>query len=122
MVSAGKPVTLRRLKVMPAHENRVHDMLLALTGAGRPPGVLSNALGPGWVPTRMGGPGAPDDMDQVHLLQAWLVVSNDTAATVTGEYVYYLRPRAPNPQARDRDLQNRLLATCERYSSVPWPH
>ena len=83
--------------------------------------VLANALEPGWVPTRMGGAGAPDDMDQAHRTQAWLAVSDDPSAKTTGEYLHHLRRRAPNPQAREADLQGRLLAACERYSSVRWP-
>lgn len=103
-------------------ESKLLDVVLAFTAARRWPDVLSNALEPGWVPTRMGGPGAPDDMDQAHRTQAWLAVSDDVAATVTGEYFYHLRRRAPNPHARDPDLQDQLLAACERASSVPWPH
>ena len=39
--------------------------------------MLSNALAPGRVPTKMGGPGAPDDLSQAHLTQAWLAVSGE---------------------------------------------
>lgn len=102
-------------------ESKLHDVLLAFAAARRWPGVLSNALEPGWVPTRMGGAGAPDDMDQAHRTQAWLAVSNDEAATVSGEYFYHLRRRAANPQARDVRLQDGLLAVCERYSAIRWP-
>jgi len=41
-------------------DTKLHDVLLAFGVARRRPDVLSNALTPGWVPTRMGGPGAPD--------------------------------------------------------------
>src|SRR6204780_3282032 len=44
-------------------ESKLHDTLLAFAVARRWTDVLSNALEPGWVPTKMGGPGAPDDMD-----------------------------------------------------------
>jgi hypothetical protein len=60
-------------------------------------------------------------MDQAHRTQAWLAVSDDPAAQVTGQYFYHLRCRAPNPQAQDTDLQNRLVAECERWSCVRWP-
>ena len=42
-------------------DSKLFDMVLAFAVARRWPGVLSNALEPGWVPTRMGGPGAPDE-------------------------------------------------------------
>jgi NAD(P)-dependent dehydrogenase (short-subunit alcohol dehydrogenase family) len=102
-------------------ESKLYDVLLAFAAARRWPETLSNALEPGWVPTKMGGPGAPGDMDQAHRTQAWLATSDDAAATVTGEYFYHLRRRAPNPQTRDLNLQDKLLAACERYSSIRWP-
>lgn len=101
-------------------ESKLYDVLLAFAAARLWPDVFANALEPGWVPTRMGGPGAPDDMDQAHRTQAWLAVSDDAAA-VTGEYLFHFRRRAPNPQANDRDLQDRLIAACERISSIRWP-
>jgi NAD(P)-dependent dehydrogenase (short-subunit alcohol dehydrogenase family) len=102
-------------------ESKLHDVLLAFFAARRWANVLSNALEPGWVATRMGGAGAPDDIDQAHRTQVWLAVGGDPAARVSGEYFYHLRRRAPNPQARDPDLQDRLIAACERCSSVAWP-
>jgi NAD(P)-dependent dehydrogenase (short-subunit alcohol dehydrogenase family) len=58
-------------------ESKLLDVLLAFAVARLWPNVLSNSLEPGWVPTRMGGPGAPDDMDQAPRTQAWLAVSDD---------------------------------------------
>ncbi len=102
-------------------ESKLHDVLIAFGFARRWPGVLSNALEPGWVATRMGGPGAPDDIDEGYRTQAWLAVSDDPEARVTGRYFYHLRPRAPNPAVRDSDLQDRLLAACARLSGVALP-
>ena len=86
--------------------------------AGRWPDVLSNALEPGWVATKMGGPGAPDDLDAGHRTQVWLAVSNDPRATVTGEYFFHLRLRTPNPATRDEERQEKLLDACKRLSGV----
>jgi NAD(P)-dependent dehydrogenase (short-subunit alcohol dehydrogenase family) len=102
-------------------ESKLHDAMLAFAIARRWPDVFSTALEPGWVPTRMGGPGAPDDMDQAHRTQAWLAASDDSQAKVTGQYFYHLRPLAPNPQAEDADLQNQLIALCEELSNVNFP-
>jgi NAD(P)-dependent dehydrogenase (short-subunit alcohol dehydrogenase family) len=102
-------------------ESKLHDAMLAFAVARRWPGVLSNALEPGWVPTKMGGAGAPDDMAQAHLTQAWLAASDDPDAKVTGRYFYHLRPLAPNPQANDPALQDRLIAICADLSGVPFP-
>ncbi|WP_081160946.1 SDR family NAD(P)-dependent oxidoreductase [Ensifer aridi] len=102
-------------------ESKLHDAMLAFAIARRWPDVFSNSLEPGWVPTKMGGPGAPDDMAQAHLTQAWLAAGDDPKANVTGEYFYHMKHRAANPQARDPDLQNRLLAICAEISGVALP-
>jgi NAD(P)-dependent dehydrogenase (short-subunit alcohol dehydrogenase family) len=101
-------------------ESKLYDVVLAFAAARHWPDVFANALEPGWVPTRMGGAGAPDDMNQAHRTQAWLAVSDDAAARVTGEYFFHLRRRAPNPLARDTNLQDELIAACERISSIRW--
>lgn len=99
-------------------ESKLHDVLLAFAVARHWPDVLSNALEPGWVATRMGGPGAPDDLDQAHRTQAWLAVSDDPTAAVTGSYFYHMQPRAVHPDARNCALQDRLIDICERLSSL----
>jgi NAD(P)-dependent dehydrogenase (short-subunit alcohol dehydrogenase family) len=102
-------------------ESKLHNVLLTLAVARRWPGVLSNALEPGWVATRMGGPGASDDLDQGHRTQVWLAVSNDEAARVSGQYFYHMRPRIPNPDAYEEDLQDAFVAACERISGIVLP-
>jgi NAD(P)-dependent dehydrogenase (short-subunit alcohol dehydrogenase family) len=102
-------------------ESKLYDVVLAFAVARRWPDVLSNALEPGWVPTRMGGAGAPDDMDQAHRTQVWLAVSDDKAARVSGDYFYHLKRRAPNLQAKDISLQDKFIAACEALSAVALP-
>ena len=102
-------------------ESKLHDAMLAFAIARRWPEVFSNSLEPGWVPTKMGGPGAPDDMKQAHLTQAWLAAGDDPKADVTGEYFYHLKRMGPNPQARDPFLQDRLIAICADISGVALP-
>src|SRR5277367_1671056 len=70
-------------------ESKLHDAMLAFAIARRWTDVLSNSLEPGWVPTKMGGPGAPDDMDKAHLTQAWLAVNDNPGARVTGKYFHH---------------------------------
>jgi hypothetical protein len=80
--------------------------------------MLSNAMTPGWVPTKMGGAGAPDDINQAHLTQAWLATSDDAEAKTTGCYFYHLQRKAPNPEAKDVALQDTLLGICQEISGV----
>jgi NAD(P)-dependent dehydrogenase (short-subunit alcohol dehydrogenase family) len=102
-------------------ESKLHDVMLAFAVARHWPGVYSNALEPGWVPTRMGGPGAPDDMDLAHRTQVWLAVSDDKSAQVSGEYFFHQRRRACNPVARDPAEQDALLAACQQLCGIAFP-
>jgi NAD(P)-dependent dehydrogenase (short-subunit alcohol dehydrogenase family) len=102
-------------------ESKLHDVMLAFAAARLWPNVLSNALTPGWVPTKMGGAGAPDDIAQAHLTQAWLATSDEAAARTTGGYFYHLKRRDPNPEARDVALQDRLIDICREISRVDMP-
>ena len=102
-------------------DTKLYDVLLAFAIARRWPEVFSNALEPGWVATKMGGAGAPDDLDEGHRTQVWLAVSDDPAAMVTGEYFYHMRLRAPNPASRNVERQDALLAACKRLSGVDLP-
>jgi NAD(P)-dependent dehydrogenase (short-subunit alcohol dehydrogenase family) len=102
-------------------DTKFHDVLLAFAIARRWPRVLSNALEPGWVPTKMGGSGATDDLDQGHRTQVWLAVSDDAAATVSGEYFYHMKKRHPLPAARDASIQDRLVEFCSHVTGVELP-
>jgi len=102
-------------------DTKLHDVLLAFAVARRWPHVFSNAVEPGWVATKMGGPQAPDDLDAGYETQAWLATSNDPDAKVTEEYFYHKRLRTPHPAARDEELQERLLEACKRFSGVELP-
>jgi NAD(P)-dependent dehydrogenase (short-subunit alcohol dehydrogenase family) len=90
-------------------ESKLHVTALALTLAHAWPDVLSNAVDPGWVPTKMGGPAATGDLELGYLTQTWLAVSNDTAATVSGGYWYHRQRQEPAPQARDLAFQDQLM-------------
>jgi NAD(P)-dependent dehydrogenase (short-subunit alcohol dehydrogenase family) len=102
-------------------ETKLYDVILAFAIARLWPNVFSNALEPGWVPTRMGGPSAPDDMEKAHRTQAWLATSDDAAAKVSGKYFFHMRRRAANPEAEQPALQDRFIARCEELSGISLP-
>jgi NAD(P)-dependent dehydrogenase (short-subunit alcohol dehydrogenase family) len=83
------------------------------------PDALSNSVDPGWVPTRMGGPGAPDDMRLGHLTQEWLATSDDPEAQTSGGYWYHQRLRTPHPAVHDEGFQDALLSALARHTGVP---
>ena len=86
--------------------------------AARWSGTLSNAVDPGWVPTRMGGPGAPDDLREGHLTQEWLATSDDVDARTSGGYWFHQRRRQPHPSVHDQRFQHELLAELVRFTGV----
>lgn len=99
-------------------ESKLCDVLLAFAVARRWKHVKSNALEPGWVATKMGGPSARDDLHQGCLTQAWLATSEDELARSSGGYFYHQRFRSPNPIASDARVQEELLAECSRISGA----
>ena len=78
-------------------DSKLHVLMLAMTAARKWPDVYSNALDPGWVPTKMGGRSAPDDLQKGYETQVWLAVSNDDNARVTGRYFHHQKQRHYNP-------------------------
>jgi NAD(P)-dependent dehydrogenase (short-subunit alcohol dehydrogenase family) len=102
-------------------ESKLCDVLLAFAVARHWPNVLSNALEPGWVPTKMGGSSAPGDITKAHVTQAWLATSDDPLTRSTGKYYFHQKLREPNPIARDAKTQDNLFAECTRISGVRFP-
>jgi len=102
-------------------ESKLYVTALALALAERWPAVFSNAVDPGWVPTKMGGKGAPDDLRKGYETQAWLATSDDKAATVSGRYFHHKKEKSHNATADDVTLQERFLNACEEVTGVSFP-
>lgn len=94
---------------------------LAFAVARRWPQVLSNAVDPGWVRTRMGGAGAPVDLDTGQRTQAWLAVSDEPAAKVSGRYWHHMWHEQPASEAVDPEFQDQLLARLSAMTAVSLP-
>lgn len=99
-------------------ESKLYVTALTMMLARRWPETLSNAVDPGWVPTKMGGPGAPDDLEQGHLTQTWLAVSDDPAAKVSGGYWHHRQQRQPAADALDHNFQDRLMDQLVELTGV----
>ena len=99
-------------------ESKLYVTALALAVARHWPDVLSNAVDPGWVPTKMGGPGAPDDLAMGHLTQTWLATSEDPAAKVSGGYWHHRKRQQPAAEALDPDFQERLMARLAELTGM----
>src|SRR3954471_13407933 len=90
-------------------ESKLQVLALALAVARRWPQILSNAVDPGWVRTKMGGPAAPVDLDTGQRTQTWLAVSDEPAALTSGGYWHHLRQEQPASEAADPRFQDELL-------------
>jgi NAD(P)-dependent dehydrogenase (short-subunit alcohol dehydrogenase family) len=100
---------------------KLFDVALAFKMARRWPDVLSSAVEPGWVATKMGGPGAPDCLEAAPVTQCWLAVSEDPEAKATGGYWYHQRRRDAHPATANRRFQDELIDCCASLSGVPLP-
>jgi NAD(P)-dependent dehydrogenase (short-subunit alcohol dehydrogenase family) len=99
-------------------DSKLFDIMLAFGIARRWTGTRSNSVEPGWVPTKMGGAGAPDDMSLAPVTQAWLAVSDDQGATVTGKHFYHQRTRAAPSSAGSVDRQEALFDYCAELTGI----
>jgi NAD(P)-dependent dehydrogenase (short-subunit alcohol dehydrogenase family) len=102
-------------------DSKLFVTTLAFAVARLRTGVYSNAVDPGWVPTSMGGPGAPDDLRLGHVTQSWLATSDEPEALTSGGYWFHQRLHTPHPAVRDTAFQDSLLAALGRFTAVPWP-
>jgi NAD(P)-dependent dehydrogenase (short-subunit alcohol dehydrogenase family) len=99
-------------------DSKLHVLMLCMAVARKWPEVYANAVDPGWVPTKMGGRGAPDDLQKGYETQTWLAVSSDRRATVSGRYFHHENEARYNREADDVQLQERLLSLCEEITGV----
>jgi NAD(P)-dependent dehydrogenase (short-subunit alcohol dehydrogenase family) len=99
-------------------DSKLHDVILTFAVARLWPDVLSNAVDPGWVATKMGGRGAPGDLSQAHLTQVWLATA---PSTPSGGYYYHRQLHRTHPAASDRETQDAFLDACASLTGVQLP-
>jgi NAD(P)-dependent dehydrogenase (short-subunit alcohol dehydrogenase family) len=102
-------------------DSKLHNVILAFAAARRWPDILSNAVDPGWSATKMGGRGAPVSIEEGARTQAWLAVSREKEALVSGKYFSHQKPQNCHPAAADPAVQDKYLSECARLSGVVFP-
>lgn len=102
-------------------DTKLHDLILSMAVARKWPGTISNAVDPGWVPTKMGGSSATDDLDKGYETQVWLAVGEDDDAKKSGRYLFHKKEQSYNRQAKEVTIQEKFLAICEEISGVAFP-
>ncbi|MFN7698285.1 MAG: SDR family NAD(P)-dependent oxidoreductase [Deltaproteobacteria bacterium] len=98
-------------------DSKLFVSALAAAVGRRWPAVRSHSVCPGWVPTRMGGASAPDDLALGHVTQVWLATSEDAAAQTSG-YWHHQAREEPHPAVHDPGFQDRLLEALATKTGV----
>ncbi|MGW4517715.1 SDR family NAD(P)-dependent oxidoreductase [Streptomyces sp. NPDC004393] len=99
-------------------DSKLYVTALAAMVARLRPSTPSNAVDPGWVPTKMGGPGAPDDLELGHQTQKWLAAGDGPQALTTGGYWYHRQRQQPHPAVYDEAFQDRLRQVLAEETGV----
>jgi len=99
-------------------DSKLFVTVLATAVARRWKDVTSHAVDPGWVPTKMGGPNAPDDLRLGHLTQEWLATSDAAEARASGGYWHHQQRVEPHAAVHDLPFQDRLLDALGRATGV----
>lgn len=99
-------------------DSKLYVLMLCMAVARKWKDIYANAVNPGWVPTKMGGRGAPDDLNKGFATQVWLAVSNDEKAKVNGRYFFHQKQSGYNSKADDIDSQEKLLSLCKELTGI----
>ncbi|UII26031.1 SDR family NAD(P)-dependent oxidoreductase [Fulvivirga maritima] len=101
-------------------DSKLHVTMLMKAVARMCPGVHANAVDPGWVPTKMGGGDATDNLQAGYETQVWLATSDDREALVSGRLFHHKEAQAPKKEVNEVVLQEQLLEICGKLSEVNW--
>ncbi len=102
-------------------DTKLYDLMISQFVAKKWPEVFVNALHPGWVPTRMGGESAPDNLNQGAETQVWLAVSDEAEANVTGQYFFHKKAGPFKKAAANPELQQNLIRYLEKITDIKIP-
>ena len=102
-------------------DSKFHNIILAMAVARQWPDIYSNAVDPGWVPTKMGGPGAPDNLQKGFETQVWLAGSSDDQVKISGQYFHHQKQDRYLSQANDANVQGKFFSFCETVTGVAFP-
>lgn len=96
-------------------DTKLFVLMIAKWFARERPGTFFNTVDPGWVPTRMGGSSAPDNLQKGAETQVWLSTTQDTAALVSGRYFHHKKEHQYNPIADSEEAQTELISYLSEW-------
>ncbi|TBX38666.1 SDR family NAD(P)-dependent oxidoreductase [Lactiplantibacillus paraplantarum] len=91
-------------------------LLLAKAVARYWSNVTVTSVDPGWVPTKMGGKSATDDLKLGYTSQVWLATTTDT--TISGNYYYHKRLAPYDTRTDDSKLQDAYVAALSKITGI----
>jgi hypothetical protein len=100
-------------------DSRLFDVVLTAHIARQWPFVRSDAVEPGWVATKVGGPWGSRRHSPRAGHQAWLAVSDEPTALGSGGYFFHEQTRAPRPAVATFGQQ--LADYCADLTGVHLP-
>lgn len=117
---AGGDGSLKNVTSCGYGDSKLHDIMLSFAFARHLKGVDEvNVLDPGWVPTKIGGASAPDDINAS--VATYVALAEGVGRT--GEYwgPGATKGRRHQPAAGDVDTQEKLLSELAHISGVHPP-
>lgn len=113
---AGGNANLKDITKCGYGDSKLHNIILAYAFARKWKDCTSNAVDPGWVKTKMGGPSAMDDLDAAVDTFAMLAAGDGAAKGETEKYWYQGRTQSCQAAASNVEIQERLLSELEELS------
>lgn len=105
-------------KVLDYSGSKLALMLLMKRVARTYPQTIVNAIDPGWVPTRMGGQMANDNLEEGYLGQVWLSESNDAQALRSGYCYYHRQPENYDSRVDQVEIQDQLINKLQTLTGL----
>lgn len=96
--------------------SKLQIVLLVKALAKRYPEMISTAVDPGWVPTKMGGQMATDDLTAGYMTQVKLATSDDKK--LSGGYFHHQKPSRYDKRADDEKSQNDYLGQLAKITGI----
>lgn len=118
----GGDASLSNIEQCGYSDSKLHNIMLASWFAKKfGPGVTCNSMDPGWVPTKMGGSGAPDDINAAVDTYVLLAEGKGAAEGQSGKYWYQKRQKNAKAAALDEQKQDHLIKLLQDISGVSPP-
>lgn len=113
----GAALNMENLEKSTSYSSSKLQLLLLMKAVARLfPQTTVTAVDPGWVPTRMGGTMATDDLTKGYTTQVWLATLEDHS--VSGKYFYHLNPDHYDQRVDDLKLQDQYLEHLAEITNI----